>query len=331
MARRRAQFEDPHTPHYRANLDLAGYSWSIECAATPNFVAQRRTLWPSMTLTAGMIFTAMLAAYIMLSIDRRAYAERLVHEKRLYARGLEAKVNERTEALRLPRRRSSNAWFPPRSGATRRPACTSAGRVSSAKRLAKAAGWSAAEAEILRLAAPMHDVGKIGIPDAILRKPGKLTHEEFDVIKMHSLIGAEMLANSKVPILQMAHEIALCHHEWWDGTGYPSRLAGLNIPESARIVAIADVFDALSHDRVYRKALPEDEVVETMQRESETHFDPSLMALFLLILPEFERINRENPDGTRADVSLIRAFAATVACSNAGEVGAALPLSGSPS
>ena len=115
--------------------------------------------------------------------------------------------------------------------------------------LAKAAGWSAEEAENLRMAAPMHDVGKIAISDAILRKPGELTAEEFEVMKTHTTIGAKMLAGSDSPVLQMAAEIALNHHERWDGGGYPQGTAGHAIPESARIMAIVDVYDDLSHDR----------------------------------------------------------------------------------
>ena len=146
--------------------------------------------------------------------------------------------------------------------------------------LAKAAGWSSAEAEQIRLAAPMHDVGKIGIPDAILRKAGKLSADEFEIIKRHTLIGAEMLAGSSVPMLQMAETIALNHHERWDGEGYPAGLVRHAIPESARIVSIVDVYDALTHDRVYRPALPQEEALQIMQQGAGTQFDPLLLAAF---------------------------------------------------
>ena len=115
----------------------------------------------------------------------------------------------------------------------------------------------------------MHDVGKIGIPDAILRKPGKLTPAEFETMKTHTLIGARMLEGSQSAILAMARDIALCHHERWDGTGYPQGLSGLAIPEPARILSIVDVYDALSHDRVYRPALPEDEVLNHLAQGPE--------------------------------------------------------------
>jgi putative two-component system response regulator len=166
--------------------------------------------------------------------------------------------------------------------------------------LAKAAGWSSAEAEQIRLAAPMHDVGKIGIPDAILCRAGKLSADEFEIIKRHTLIGAEMLAGSGAPMLQMAQTIALNHHERWDGEGYPAGLARDTIPESARIVSIVDVYDALTHDRVYRPALPQEEALRIMQQGEGTQFDPLLLAVFFSQLSEISRVALENPDETVA-------------------------------
>jgi putative two-component system response regulator len=162
--------------------------------------------------------------------------------------------------------------------------------------LAQAAGWSAGEAENIRLAAPMHDVGKIGIPDAILRKPGKLTPEEFEIMKTHTIIGARMLSGSDAPMLKMAAEIALNHHEYWDGGGYPAGLAGDAIPESARILAVVDVYDAMRHDRVYRPGHSEDEVLGVMQQGAGTHFDPLLLTIFFSHLDEIRRISEEHPD-----------------------------------
>ncbi len=165
--------------------------------------------------------------------------------------------------------------------------------------LARSVGWSVAEVDCIRQAAPMHDVGKIGIPDAILRKPGKLTPEEFEVMKTHTSIGARMLADSDVPMLQMAEQIAIGHHERWDGRGYPNGLAGQDIPECARIVAIADVFDALTHARVYKPAMSEDEALTVMRSEAGTQFDSLLLTHFFLHLPEIHRIAREHPDEDR--------------------------------
>jgi putative two-component system response regulator len=164
------------------------------------------------------------------------------------------------------------------------------------QRLARAAGWSAAEAENIRLAAPMHDIGKVGVPNAILCKPGPLTPEEFRVMQTHTLIGAKILARARAPLLQMAEAIALHHHEHWDGGGYPTGRDGYAIPESARIVAIADVYDALTHDRVYRPAIPEQRALEMMREGAGTHFDPHLLAAFFLHLPEMSPVCENDPD-----------------------------------
>ena len=166
--------------------------------------------------------------------------------------------------------------------------------------LARAAGWSVAEAEVIRLAAPMQDVGKIGVPDAILQKPGKLTPEEFEIMKRHTVIGAKMLEGSRSAILNMARRIALNHHERWDGTGYTWGVAGQDIPEAARIVSIVDVYDAISHDRVYRPALAEDEVLKIMHEGVGTHFDPALSAMFLAHYETLQQIAQANPDEAAA-------------------------------
>ncbi|MEK6194707.1 MAG: response regulator [Deltaproteobacteria bacterium] len=161
--------------------------------------------------------------------------------------------------------------------------------------LAEAAGWTQEEVEDIRLAAPMHDIGKIGVPDAILRKEGPLTTDEFEVIKSHTTIGGQILGDSEFPMLQMAHEIALYHHERFDGGGYPEDRNGEDIPVAARIVALVDVYDALSQDRVYRKACPLEEVLESMRKSRGSHFDPDLFDLFLEAIPDFRRIAAKNP------------------------------------
>ena len=120
--------------------------------------------------------------------------------------------------------------------------------------LAIAAGWSGEDANLLEQAAPMHDTGKIGIPDAILKKPGLLDADEWQVMKRHPQIGYDILSRSSAPLFRLAAEIALYHHAHWDGNGYPAGLAGERIPESARIVALADVFDALTTQRPYKDA-----------------------------------------------------------------------------
>lgn len=161
--------------------------------------------------------------------------------------------------------------------------------------MAEAICWPDDAIEHIRLAAPMHDVGKIGIPDAILRKPGKLSSAEFEIMKSHTTIGANLLAGSHSPVLRMAQQIALCHHERWDGTGYPSGLRADEIPECARIVAIVDVYDALTHDRPYRAALSEDEALQIIERGRGSHFDEFLLDVFLSLLPEMRRIAQEQP------------------------------------
>jgi putative two-component system response regulator len=162
--------------------------------------------------------------------------------------------------------------------------------------LALAAGWSKSEAEQFRIAAPMHDIGKIGIPDSILQKPGRLTDDEFEIMKEHTTIGARILAGSQYSVIQLGASIAQHHHERWDGTGYPNGLVAEAIPEEARILSIVDVYDALSHDRVYRKAYPEEKVLTLMQQGLATQFDPTLLLLFFTILDQIQEISLANPD-----------------------------------
>ena len=162
--------------------------------------------------------------------------------------------------------------------------------------MALLAGLDQQEAELLKLASPMHDVGKIGIPDAILNKPEALTIDEYAVIRSHSGIGHEILKNSKRKILKAATIVAQQHHEHWDGNGYPQGLRGEKIHIYGRITGLADVFDALSHSRVYKKAWPKDQVVERIKQERGKHFDPHLVDLFLENTDRFFAINQEFPE-----------------------------------
>ena len=159
-----------------------------------------------------------------------------------------------------------------------------------AQALALAAGFSPAAAEDLLHAAPMHDVGKIGIPDAILRKPGRLDDEELAVMRRHAEIGAHIIGEHPSGLLHMAHKIALTHHEKWDGSGYPRGLAGEAIPLSARIVAIADVFDALTTRRPYKEPWPVQDALDHIAAQAGKHFDPALVALFAPLLPQLLEI-----------------------------------------
>ncbi|MBU0808546.1 MAG: response regulator [Gammaproteobacteria bacterium] len=153
------------------------------------------------------------------------------------------------------------------------------------KVLALAAGFSEAAAEELLNAAPMHDVGKIGIPDAVLRKPGKLDEQEWAVMRQHVEIGAQIIGEHASGLLRTAQRIALSHHEKWDGSGYPNGLSGEDIPLEGRIVAIADVFDALTSVRPYKAAWSVEDAVELLNKERGRHFDPHLVELFIQQLP----------------------------------------------
>jgi len=146
--------------------------------------------------------------------------------------------------------------------------------------LARAAGLPKVQVEMIRLAAPLHDVGKIGLPDAILRKPGKLTAEEYEQVKQHASLGGRILSGTQVPLLQLAEEIALYHHEHWNGKGYAS-LEGQAIPAAARIVAIADAFDVMTHDRPYRAAVSKEEALAEVARQRGEQFDPRIVDAFL--------------------------------------------------
>ena len=159
-----------------------------------------------------------------------------------------------------------------------------------ARALAELAGWSDYQAEMLEYAAPMHDTGKVGIPDNILKAPRKLTDEEMEVIKMHPRIGYEILNKGTSPLMKMAAEVAFYHHEKWDGSGYPNQLSGTDIPESARIVSIADVFDALTMKRPYKKAWEISDAIQEIKDNSGTHFEPRLVELLDQNLGRFQDI-----------------------------------------
>ncbi|MEM0325337.1 MAG: HD domain-containing phosphohydrolase, partial [Candidatus Aenigmatarchaeota archaeon] len=163
------------------------------------------------------------------------------------------------------------------------------------------------EDEGISTASMLHDIGKIGIPDAILLKPGKLTEKEFNIMKMHAEIGYNMLSNFRndFPILEKAAIIAYTHHEKWDGSGYPRGLKGEEIPIEGRITAIVDVFDALVSKRVYKPAMPYEKALEIISSSAGTHFDPNLVELFLKHKDEFIQIKEENPDNDNENPNIL--------------------------
>ena len=147
--------------------------------------------------------------------------------------------------------------------------------------------------DLLLHAAPMHDVGKIGIPDHILLKPGPFEEAERKIMNTHTTIGAQILAGSTSPVIQMGERVALAHHERWDGGGYPHGLSREDIPIEARICAVVDFYDALTMDRPYRKALPQDDVVKMILQDAGKHFDPSVVEIFVDVRPKIEEIHAE--------------------------------------
>lgn len=159
-----------------------------------------------------------------------------------------------------------------------------------AELLARSAGLGDYQCELLLNASPMHDIGKIGIPDYILLKPGKLNENEWEIMKSHAQIGADILAGDDSDLLVMARDIAISHHEKWDGSGYPKGLSGEDIPFVGRVTALSDVFDALTSERPYKKAWPVEEAIQYMQDNRGLHFEPRLVDIFMEVLPQILEI-----------------------------------------
>lgn len=172
-------------------------------------------------------------------------------------------------------------------------------RMSHYSRLiAEALDYGSDWEDLIFNAAPMHDIGKIGIPDSILLKPGKLDEDEWVLMKKHPKFGAEIIGNHDSLILSMSKEIAIAHHEKWDGTGYPNGLKGEDIPLSGRIIAVADVFDALTTARPYKKAWTVEDAVKLIDENSGTHFDPVLVATFREVMPQILDIKEQYAEST---------------------------------
>lgn len=215
--------------------------------------------------------------------DRSRHLENLVREQTAH---LETKARELEESqLEIIRRLGRAAEY--RDNETGMHVI----RISFFSRLlAKKAGLTDIEADQIMYASMMHDVGKIGIPDQILLKPAKLTEAEFEVIKTHPRIGADIIGEHTSSLLKMAQEVALSHHEKWNGKGYPAGLAGENIPLAGRITAIVDIFDALTSERPYKRPWSMGEALALIEKEAGMALDPNLVPLFLSLRPEVEEI-----------------------------------------
>jgi putative two-component system response regulator len=162
--------------------------------------------------------------------------------------------------------------------------------------MARRLGWSQAACQAIGRASPMHDIGKIAIPDRVLLKPGKLDEEEWSIMRTHAERGAAIIGGNVTGLMQMAARIASSHHEKWDGTGYPGGFAGDSIPIEGRIVAVADVYDALMSRRPYKEPWPQAKVVDYIVEQSDRHFDPEMVTLVLSAMDEFGSIRAELPD-----------------------------------
>src|SRR4051794_10804026 len=242
-------------------------------------------VWPLAALLMGT--TGTIAARYLAELGERRRVT-------VYSELLERRVHERTEELRetqleIVRRLAQAAES--RDGDTGQ----HIERMSLlCERLALAIGWSVTDAELLRHAAALHDVGKIGIPDRVLLKPGKLDDEEWKVMKTHAMIGASMLADSRSELLQVAESIARTHHERWDGTGYPARLRAEEIPLVGRICSICDVYDALVSPRPYKDPWAADDAIAEITAQSGRQFDPQLVEAFVGLLAADERPARQD-------------------------------------
>ncbi|SEI41765.1 putative two-component system response regulator [Allopseudospirillum japonicum] len=242
---------------------------------------------------------------VELRIRNHLNARAHYNQNRLYSQHLESLVTERTHEvketqLEIVRRLARAGEY--RDNETGMHVI----RMSKmCQQLAKLAQCDDDFCEMILFASPLHDLGKIGIPDAILLKPGRLTEDEFKIMRQHAQIGHDILKDHPAPLLQMAARIAITHHEKWDGSGYPHQLAGEDIPLEGRISAICDVFDALMSERPYKKAWPEAKAVQLLKDEAGRHFDPHLVALFLDHLESMQQIRAQYADTGEAFITLV--------------------------
>ena len=244
----------------------------------------------------GYVTKPFQANELIINIANALRRRQLEIENRRHRENLESLVEERTSELHKSRDESIHILSKAAEFRDNETAKHTIRMGHYTERLAFLSGLPEALCQNLKHAAPLHDVGKIGISDSILLKPGKLTVEEFEAMKAHCEIGYRILAESTSDVLSLGAEIALTHHEKFAGNGYPRGLAGENIPISGRIAAICDVFDALTSERVYKKAIPPEEALIIMNEGRGTHFDPRLYDLFVDHFPTFVQIRTKFAD-----------------------------------
>lgn len=209
--------------------------------------------------------------------------------QRLYSQSLERLVRQQTEAIHETQREIIERLFNALESRDHETGSHVQRIGTMSAFIGKILGWESEQLDAISLAAPLHDIGKIAVSDNILLKPGGLTPDEFNIIKRHAIIGANILSNSRNPVVQMAETIAHYHHENWDGSGYPEGRKGTDIPIEPRVVAIVDVYDALLSDRVYRPALPEKTVLDILLKERGKKFDPDICDALFDNITEFRR------------------------------------------
>jgi putative two-component system response regulator len=233
---------------------------------------------------------------VILNVANALERRRLVLERRKQAEQLRAQVEEKTQAVKERDRQMINVLLSALATHQDETPAHVERTGASAAEVAKCLRWENDAVEHIFLAAQLHDLGKLAIPDHIVKKTEKLTPDEFAIIKTHTRAGARILDKSDLPVIRMARDIALCHHECWDGSGYPAGLSGELIPESARVVAIVDVYDSLVHSRPYRRAFSEERAISIMQAYRGKAFDPRIFDYFMVLLPIMRRIQLEIKD-----------------------------------
>lgn len=281
--------------HLRSHVGTSDYLPVLVVTGDTSAEAQRRAL----SLGARDFLTKPLSpADVRLRVRNLLETRFLQQQLREYNTLLEDRVAERTKELEAARletldrlARAAEYRDDDTGQHTQR-----VGRV--AGRLAEILGETEERVQLLRRAAPLHDIGKIGVPDAILLKPGRLTEQERMTMQEHTRIGAEILSGSRFPLLQLAEQIALIHHERWDGEGYPNGLAGDDIPLAGRIVAVADVFDSLTHERPYKGAWSVKDALKELQACAGSQFDPGVVEAMLRIAPEAGVLDGHRANGT---------------------------------